>query len=33
VGITPSAEVTKISDGDACENSSTIAIAMNGTSR
>ncbi len=33
VGITPSAEVMKISDARACENSSTIAIGMNGTSR
>ena len=33
VGITPSADVTKISVALACESSSTIAIAMNGTSR
>ena len=33
VGITPSADVMKISDADACESSSTIAIGMNGTSR
>ena len=33
VGITPSAEVMKIALALACENSSTIAIGMNGTSR
>ena len=33
VGITPSAEVTKISVALACANSSTIATTMNGTSR
>ena len=33
VGITPSAEATKISDALACVSSSAIAIGMNGTSR
>ena len=33
VGITPSAEATKISVALACANSSAIAIGMNGTSR
>src|SRR5688572_20402151 len=33
VGMTPSAEVTKISVALACANSSAIATAMNGTSR
>ena len=33
VGITPSAEVTKMMLASACASSSTIAIGMNGTSR
>ena len=33
VGITPSAEATKISVASACASSSAIAIGMNGTSR
>ena len=33
VGITPSAEVTKITVALACESSSAIAKGMNGTSR
>jgi hypothetical protein len=33
VGITPSADVTKITLALACASSSTIAIGMNGTSR
>ena len=33
VGITPSAELKKITVGEACARSSTIASGMNGTSR
>ena len=33
VGITPSAEQTKITVASACASSSAIAIGMNGTSR
>ena len=33
VGITPSAEATKMIEALACVSSSTIAIGMNGTSR